>query len=74
MRVRAGERGQQGRCEDQGTAAEQLAVQVAAAERERANAVILVDEPDAFDPEPIVAFIPGDPSLRPAWAATPQTA
>ena len=44
------------------------------AERERANAVILVDEPDAFDPEPIVAFIPGDPSLRPAWAATPQTA
>lgn len=43
-------------------------------ERERANAVILINEPDEFDPEPIVDFHAGDPALRPDWAVTPQSA
>jgi catechol 2,3-dioxygenase-like lactoylglutathione lyase family enzyme len=42
------------------------------AERERANAVIFSNEPDAFDPEPSVEFHAGDPSLRPEWATRRQ--
>ncbi|HNI35880.1 MAG TPA: VOC family protein [Microthrixaceae bacterium] len=38
------------------------------AERQRADAVILLTEPDRFDDEPKVEFIPGDPLLRPEWA------
>lgn len=41
-------------------------------ERERANAVILRDEPDEFDPDPVVTFHPGDPALLPEWATAPQ--
>ena len=43
-----------------------------AAERERANSVILQPEPDAFDPDPVVEFHPGDPALRPDWATRRQ--
>lgn len=43
-----------------------------AAERERAQSVILNDEPDHFDPDPHVEFHAGDPTLRPPWVMTRQ--
>ena len=43
-------------------------------ERTHAASVIDQSEPTSFDPEPVVEFHPGDPSLRPDWASSSVTA